>query len=129
VILDTEFLISLREDENAAVSKAAEIDGLPTRVPTIVVWELFTSVGMGDDPIHNQREYEELLNTQPVVDLDDNTARRAGILHGRHWASDTLKQLDGGDSVVAATALAMDEPVVSNDSDFQDVEGLCVETY
>lgn len=43
--------------------------------------------------------------------------------------SDRLAALDGADSVVAAHGLLLDEPVVSNDQDFQDVDGLEVVTY
>jgi tRNA(fMet)-specific endonuclease VapC len=129
MILDTEFLISLQENDDPAVRKAAELDGRPTRIPTMVVWELFASVGAGEDPAGNRQKYDILLNAHPLVDLDEHIARRAGVLYGTHVASDTLKELDGADSVVAATALTMDQPVVSNDSDFQDVEGLQVETY
>jgi predicted nucleic acid-binding protein len=129
MILDTEFLISLQENDDSAIEKAAELDGVPARIPTMVVWELFASVGAGNDPIGNRKKYETLLNAFPLVELDEHIARRAGVLYGTHVASDTLKELDGADSVVAATGLTMDQPVVSNDGDFQDVEGLAVETY
>lgn len=43
--------------------------------------------------------------------------------------SDRLSDLDGADSIVAAHGLLLDEPVVSNDEDFQDVDGLDVVTY
>jgi predicted nucleic acid-binding protein len=56
-------------------------------------------------------------------------ARRAGELNGEHMKSDRLAELDGADSIVAAHGLLLDEPVVSNDDDFQDVEGLEVVTY
>jgi predicted nucleic acid-binding protein len=43
--------------------------------------------------------------------------------------SDRLSDLDGADSIVAAHGLLLDEPILSNDGDFQDVEGLDVVTY
>lgn len=43
--------------------------------------------------------------------------------------SDTLTELDGADSVVAAHGLLHEEPVISNDTDFRDIEGLAVVTY
>jgi predicted nucleic acid-binding protein len=129
MILDTEFIVALQENDERAIEKAAKLDQRPTRIPSIVAWELYASVGSGDAPIRNQRQLDTLLNAHPIIDLDERIARRAGVVYGRHLESDTLKQLDGADSVVAATALAVDEAVVTNDSDFRDVEGLRVETY
>lgn len=134
MILDTQFLGRLVEQDPDAREKAADFDerGVPRRVPTAVVWEIYTGLGNVDDEAQSvalQRGYRRLLQSLPVVDLDDNLARRAGVLRGKYMASDRLKALDGADSIVAATGLSFDEPVVSNDEDFRDVEGLAVETY
>lgn len=131
MILDTSFLIALRGNDEEARELAAEIEAanLPARVPTIVVWELYFGIGGGADVIENQRDYEELLANKPVVELDANIARRAGFLMGSHRQSSTKRDLDPGDSIVAATGLATNEPVVGRDSDFDDVEGLRVETF
>lgn len=131
MILDTSFLISLRELEQAAVEKATEIEvaGLPARIPTIVIWELYFGVGGGSKTIKNQREYEKLIANKPIVELDERIARQAGILMGVQRADDTKPSLDPGDSIVAATGLALNEPVVTIDGDFEAVEGLQVELY
>jgi len=131
MILDTEFLISLREDEPAAKEKASELDasGLATRIPTIVIWEIYFGVGAGSKKIKNQRDYEELLEAKPVEELDEKIARRAGALMGAHRTDDKKPDLDAGDSIVAATGLARNEPVVTDDGDFEHVDGLQVEMY
>lgn len=133
MILDTEFLGSLVEQKPAAKQKAAELDasGVPTRVPAMVTWEVY--YGISNAPADHrdvlEAGYEKLFQSFPVVELDDSLARKAGRLRGEHARSDSLATLDGADSSVAATALSLDEPVVSNDADFQDVDGLDVETY
>jgi predicted nucleic acid-binding protein len=134
MILDTQYLGALADGDGAAREKARELDerAAPTRVPTAVVWEVYT--GIGNTPLAEHGEklralYERLIASRSTVDLTLEVARRAGKLNGEHMKSDTLGELDGADSVVAAHGLLLDEPVVSNDSDFQDVDGLEVETY
>jgi predicted nucleic acid-binding protein len=133
VILDTEFLGNLIEQQPAARQKAAELNdqSRPTRIPSMVVWELYYGVEKAPDPKRDTLEtaYEKLLQSHPVVDMDDTIARRAGRIRGRHARSDSLANLDGADSAVAAAALSYDEPVVSNDADFEDVDALTFETY
>ncbi|WP_336023118.1 PIN domain-containing protein [Halobellus salinisoli] len=111
MILDTQYLGQLAVQDPDARELAEEIEstGSPRRIPSAVVAELFYGLGKMTD--------------------DETVARRSGTLRGKHAASDELKNLDGADSVVAAHGLLLDEPVVSNDTDFLDVEGLEVVTY
>lgn len=131
MILDTEFLISLRAEEDAALDLAAELEaaGVPTRVPTIVIEELYVGVGAGATPVSNVRAYDALVANVPVVPLDERVARQAGTLEGEHLASDSKPDLGPGDAIVAATGLVHEEAVVTNDGDFENVDGLTVESY
>jgi len=131
MILDTEFCISLRAEEDTALELAAalEASGVPTRLPTVVIEELYVSVGAGNDANENARAYEALIANKPVVELDEHISRRAGVLEGEHLVSDSKPALGPGDAIVAATGLTYNEPVVTNDTDFQSVDGLGVELY
>jgi predicted nucleic acid-binding protein len=135
VILDTEYLGNLVEQNPAArqLSRDIRSERRPGRVPSVVYWELFYGLGrLVDNESKQQRlrtAYEKLMRSRAVLDLDESVARRAGTLRGRHEASDSRRTLDGADSVVAAHGLILNEPVVSNDSDFQAVDGLDVVTY
>jgi tRNA(fMet)-specific endonuclease VapC len=133
VILDTQYLGSLAQQDADARSLAAEIDAseAPTRIPSTVVWEIFYGLGKLTDGHATQirQTYESLFQASTVIELDEKGARRAGTLRGKHEVSDRLKNLDGADSAVAAHGLILAEPVVSNDADLQDVEGLEVVTY
>lgn len=129
MILDTEFLIELDDGNQAAREKAAELEAanVPLRVPTIVIQELYVGVGAGSQSFENARKYEALIANKPVVEMDENIARQAGALEGRHIASDSKPALGPGDAIVAATGLQYNEAVVTNDRDFTHVDGLSVE--
>jgi tRNA(fMet)-specific endonuclease VapC len=131
MILDTEFLISLQAEEPAAVERAGELEaaGVPTRIPTVVIQELYVGVGAGGDANENARAYNALVANKPVVPLNENIAQRAGVLEGQHLTSDSKPALGPGDAIVAATGLVYNDPVITNDADFETVDGLSVELY
>ncbi|UPM43494.1 PIN domain-containing protein [Halocatena salina] len=78
MILDTNYLIALRDNDDGAKAKPAELEatGLPLRLPSIVIWELYFGVGAGTDTIPNQRAYEKLTANKPIAPLDGTLARR-----------------------------------------------------
>ncbi len=131
MILDTDFLISLQAADDGAVELAGELAaaGVPTRVPTIVVHELYVGVGAGGTPAQNARAYDALVANMPIVALNERIARRAGTLEGTHLTSDSKPDLGPADAIVAATGLVHEEAVITNDADFESVDGLTVESY
>jgi predicted nucleic acid-binding protein len=131
MILDTEFFISLQAEEPAAIELATQLErqSVPTRIPTVVIEELYVGVGAGERANDNVRQYEALTANMPLVELDENISRRAGALEGTHLTSDSKPDLGPGDAIVAATGLVYNEAVVTNDGDFESIEGLNVELY
>ena len=134
MILDTQYLGALADRQEAARAVARDLTArqVPTRIPTAVIWEAYTGINnAADDDLAGrlQGRYEQLVASRGTVDLMPAVSRRAGKLNGEHMRSDRLADLDGTDSIVAAHGLLLDEPVVSNDGDFQDVEELEVRTY
>lgn len=134
MILDTQYLGALADGDETARAKAGELETreVPLRVPTAVVWEAYTGIGNAateETAAQLHGLYERLLASRSTDGLTPEVARRAGELNGKHLKSDTLAELDGADSVVAAHGLLLGEPVVSNDSDFQAVDGLDIITY
>lgn len=129
MILDTEFLIALDDRDPAAIEKKDQLQasGVPLRVPTVVIQELYVGVGAGAQSFANAQKYEALIANLPVVELDENMARQAGALQGVHIVSDTKPDLGDADAAIAATGLQYNEPVVTNDEDFEHVDGLSVE--
>jgi predicted nucleic acid-binding protein len=133
VILDTEFLGNIVEQQPDALAKSRDINqmAVPQHVPSAVYWELFYGLAkIADESKHRRLRtaYEKLMRSRSVLDVDESVARRAGTLRGSHERSNRTN-LDGADSIVAAHGLILSEPVVSNDRDFRDVEGLTVITY
>lgn len=134
MILDTNYVGALVERDPGALSLSQDTDGSsePVRLPSAVVWELFYGLGKLDDADYAtslRRKYAGIIEGTATIEFDDRIARRVGTLRGRHAASDTRSDLDGADSIVAAHGIVLNEPVVSNDTDFQDVDGLDIVTY
>lgn len=132
MIVDTSLLIALDQDDRDAIRfvENTEAAGIPLRIPTAVLMELYVSVGLGSDPNTNAAALEALVANYPVLAVDANIAKKAGTLLGLHRASDTKPQLGAFDTIVAATGLVYAEPVITNDTDdFGSVEGLTVETW
>lgn len=132
MIVDTSLLIALDQNDSDAIQlvENTETAGIPLRIPTAVLMELYVSVGLGSDPNTNAAALEALVANYPVLALDANIAKKAGTLLGLHRASDTKPQLGAFDAIVAATGLVYAEPVITNDTDdFGPVEGLAIETW
>lgn len=132
MILDTTFLIALAagDADASALARDHEAAGVPQRVPTMAISELYAGIGAGTQPTETARKYEELLGNLPVVEMDANVARRAGTLRGTHIASESKPRLGRGDSTIAATGLVYNEPVVTDDvGDFGSVDDLQVVTW
>lgn len=124
MIVDTSYVLDLLDGDRSAFEKGETLtdDSVPLNVPTMTIVELFTGYGATEDE-DEARLVENALRGHPVVQLDELVARRAGWIAGQTG-------LDYGDSVVAATALQFDEPVLTgNVGDFERVEGVAVETY
>lgn len=129
MILDTNFIGALKDQDPGARSKAEELEGsgVPLRVPTVVWFELFIPVGHTNQEryrLEDQHAYRQLVSSKPTVDLTRSIAKRAGVLEGTHRRSDGKPDLGPADAIVASTALEVNEPVVSDDTDFDHVDGL-----
>lgn len=129
MIIDTNFLGALKNQDSGALEKAAELEGsgVPLRVPTIVWFELFVPIGHTTREaykITDQCAYRRLLASKPTVDLIESIATRAGMLEGAHRRSDSKPTLGPADAIVASTGLEKNEAVVTDDRDFDTVDGL-----
>jgi hypothetical protein len=123
LILDTNFPIDLAEGHENAAKKAEEVkrDGVPIRVPKVVICELWISVGHGSRTEENRKKYESVLRSLGQVDLRERIAKRAGRMESELAASDTNAAVGPVDAIIAATALELDEPIVTDDrNDFLD---------
>lgn len=130
MLLDTPFLVDLLRGDEEAVERAAELEAdlVQQRVSAMTLFELFYGVARSDQPAEEREEIEAVLASKPVVEADAAVMQRAGRLAGELAAEGV--PVDDGDAVIAASALALDEPVLTrNVEHFERFEGLGVESY
>lgn len=129
MILDTNFLIRLYQEKQAAFDKAVQIheSGDIPRVPAPVVQELEYGAEFLDDA-ETRRKVRNVTRMYPTVDMTLFDHKRAGKLHAQadRAASGDDAGIDGIDPMVAAIAERYDEPVLTENGD--DFEALGVET-
>lgn len=123
MILDTNFLIGIDNNHPGAIEKARELEaqGVPRRIPDIVVCELWISIGKGTHTESNRRDLAQVINGLPKAKLTTEISKRAGVIEGTLQALDENGSGVGiADAIIAATALEMEEPVVTdNERDFK----------
>lgn len=128
MIADTDFLISLIDRDPGAHEKLRELEdaGVPVKIPAMALLELYIGVGaaMTDD---EARRIRRVIQSHPVVALDEEIAMRAGRRIGETDAS-TMKKKKG-DAAIGATADVEGEPVLTRNVDDFEALGFEVETY
>lgn len=130
MILDTSFLIDLMSSEEGAIQRAhrLEIDHVPQRVPTMVVYELFVGVGHTNRTDSEIDRIEGVIESRSVVEVDERTMRKAGRIRGRLQSEG--RPVGTGDVIIGATGVVRDEPVLTrNEEDFQRIPDLQIRTY
>jgi len=108
VILDACFLIDLVAGDEAAVAKLDEIADRHIVVPTLA----YTEVGVGIDPTTPEgRRFDEVMAGVPMVAYDTEAAERAvDVQRQLRDRGDTIGAVD---AMIAGTALARGEPIVT----------------
>jgi len=92
----------------------------------VTVLEPYIGVGIVAGSREEERSVRRVIDSIPVVRMDDGIARRAGRLIGR-LRTDGIT-LGKGDAVIGATALVEEEPVLTrNVREFERIPGLVVE--
>jgi predicted nucleic acid-binding protein len=130
MILDTTFLIDLTHRDAAALAKAKEIDaaGVPARIPTPALFELWRGVHLAKQDQSERARVLALLAAYTTAPLDADAARRAGEVDAAMVRAKT--PVDPEDAMIAGIALAVGEPVLSrNVKHFGRMPGVRVETY
>ncbi|AWB27558.1 type II toxin-antitoxin system VapC family toxin [Halococcoides cellulosivorans] len=129
MIQDTSFVVDvLRGDEDALRRlELIEAESRPQKVAAITVLELYEGVVRSTANGSEQRILD-VLDSKHVVDADQAIARKAGKLSGQ--LVNRGERIDREDCLIAATAMAEDEPVLTRNVDhFDRVEGLDVQSY
>lgn len=131
MILDTSFLLDLKDGQQAAFAKAMELHeaAVVQRVAMPSVMELHYGAAYTQSEAEYRR-VRNLLLMYPVVSIDESTARRAAdLLAAADRQADGESGVDTEDAVIGAVADHCGEPVLTaNVADFQAL-GVAVETY
>jgi tRNA(fMet)-specific endonuclease VapC len=129
VLLDTTFLLDLRHGDPDAVSLARDLDASSARqrISVISVFELYTGIVQSEGTDEHERVLA-VVETKDIVPVDWPVATKAGRLHGT--LVNEGNQVDVRDCLIAATALTLEEPVVTrNVGHFERFDGLILRSY
>lgn len=124
MIIDTSYALDLLDEDADAFEKGVELmtEHTPLKLPAMTVMELFVGYGATENE-EEARQVENAIAGHPIIEMDEMVARKAGQIAGRTG-------LDPGDAAIAATALLLDEPVLTrNVKDFERIDGISIETY
>lgn len=127
MILDTSFLLDLKDRDSEAFQKGVEMHERTQRIVLVTVAELYFGVEYTESE-EERRRVENLLSMYPVIVPRDATARRAGELRA-HAVREHDRDVGIADAFIGAVADLHGEPVVTdNVADF-DALGVDVEPY
>lgn len=130
MIVDTDVLIDLMQDDDRAKRKISDLESqnVPLRISAVSQFELYHSIERVDDSSTRRRHIENVLETKPLYPADGAVMKKAGRIDGR-LASDG-RAIGIGDTIIGATALVHEEPVLTRNVDhFERIDGLDIETY
>lgn len=130
MIVDTDVLIDVLQDNARAKQKirALEEQQVPLRISAVSQFELYHSIERVENSRERRRRIENVLETKPVYPADGAVMKKAGRIDGQ-LASEG-QAIGIGDTVIGATALVHEEPVLTRNVDhFERIEGLDIESY
>ena len=128
MILDTSFLLDLKDGDHAAFERATELYETETiqrnALPPVMELHYGAAFVESDD---ERRRIENLLGMYPIAPMDADIARRAGeMVAAADREAGGTSGVDNEDALIAATAERFDEPVLTHNR--ADFEALNVET-
>lgn len=123
MITDTGYIIDVFRGKNHAIEKSQKLseDGVPQKLCAPVVYEVLTGIEF----VKSRRErvkLDSMLEKFDVLSFDLKSARICGELH-----AELLREGEERGSIdiqIASIAIANDERLLSNDSDFDMLEEL-----
>lgn len=130
MIVDTDVLIDVMADDEQAKRRVEDLESrrVPLRISSISLFELYHSIERVVDSADRRRRIEAVLESKPAYPADDAVMKKAGRIDGR-LASEG-RAVGMGDTIIAATALVHEEPVLTRNVDhFERIDGVGIESY
>lgn len=115
--------------DDGAVDRARQLEAdlVQQRLSAMTLFELFYGVARSNQPEAERETVESVISTKPVHPADNAVMRKAGRLAGELVSEG--RALGDGDPVIAATAIAVDEPVLTRNVTEYERLGAEVERY
>lgn len=131
MILDTSFLLDLKDGQQAAFAKAMGLHDAAViqRIAMPTVMELHYGAAYTESE-EEYRRVRNLLLMYPIVPIDEPTARQAAdLLATADRQAGGNSGVDTEDALIGAVAEQYDEPVLTaNEADFRSL-GVNIEPY
>ncbi|MFA1612260.1 type II toxin-antitoxin system VapC family toxin [Halobellus rubicundus] len=129
MLLDTSFLIDLMNGDEAAVSKAQQLESdlVQQRISSMTLFELYYGIARAIDSEEERETVENVLESKPVQPADTAVMRKAGRLSGE--LQNDGAPVGDGDVIIGATAAVVGEPVLTRNVDDFERLGVDVEPY
>lgn len=129
MIVDTDVLIDVMEDDERAKRKIDDIESrrIPLRISSVSLFELYHSVERVVDSADRRRRIETVLGSKPAYSADEAVMKKAGRIDGRLTSEGCA--IGMGDTVIAATALVHEEPVLTRNVDQFERIDVEIESY
>ncbi len=129
MILDTSFVVDLMDRQPDAVNKFWAIQGQENLfVTTPTIFELWSGIARSSRPEQEKRKVLEVLDSQLVLELDEESAEQGGKIDGM-LVREGLR-IEPEDCMIAGIAKHHQEKVLTrNVKHFGRIKGLSVESY
>ena len=130
MIQDTSFVLDVLGGNQAALNRLTDVEArnLPEKISGVTVLELHEGIQRSSRPGTERRQVLDVLASKVVIDPSLEIMAEAGRISGRLF--DAGQPIDREDCVIAASALAEDEPVLTgNPGHFDRVPDLEVVSY
>ena len=130
VILDTDILVGILRENEAALSKAREIENLSLKagITSITSYELFKGAYLSSNPAKNLLEVTKLLNNIEVLSFDSGVSRISAKIYFHLKKKGLLTNLM--DQMIAATAISKNDALITrNVRHYRHIPELKIETW
>lgn len=122
--LESNFIIDLLNGKNNAVQLYEEIKNAPLAITSVALFEILRGKEQNQNKI---RRFEELRQKMTVLPFGEKEAEEASqIEKAIHQKGQTISPLD---LLIGATAKTNETILVSNDSDYNRIDGLQLRNY
>lgn len=126
--LDTNFIIAFLDGKNNAVLVYEEIKDAPLAITAIASMALFEILRGKEENQSKIKKFDELRQKLEVLPFGEREAEEASEIE-KKIDQKGLPKLDIADLLIGATAKTNNAILVSNDSDYNRIDGLQLKNY